>query len=200
MAGFLLAVSLLGILSRWDNPERWHQLQKQMTKADVMRLLGRPLDMEIRNGSEIWYYQEIPQREGKLVINRPENGMVRFSSSPVSARSRRPVTSVLLVHSWIEPDWSLVDSSDRETENIQPEENLSSRQLLIREQQGTLYNSEPQNQPVLSSPQLQKADRNHTEGPVPSTTFAPVAPSSLLTIILVVGALLLGFILGRVGS
>ncbi|MBN1815826.1 MAG: hypothetical protein JW828_00605 [Sedimentisphaerales bacterium] len=200
MGVILLTFSLLGVLSHWDDPDRWRQLKKQMTQDEVRHLLGRPVDIETRNGSEIWYYQQPPQRQGKVVIRRPKHGLVRFYAIVSKSRLARPTDVSLVVHSWTEPDWTSMDNAPTESNNVQNEKVLSPKQSLIREQQGTLTQIQTLPAPSPLPPRLEgtKAEQNE-ESPV-STAADSASLSSLMIVVIVVGALLLGFVLGRIGS
>ena len=93
----LLPIFSLADISQWQVQDYWGKLEPRMTEQVVMELLGKPLVKEAIDSQQIWYYQQMPEREGDRVVNRPRHGFLRF----------RKNDSACLLFDWKEPDWAI---------------------------------------------------------------------------------------------
>lgn len=103
--GFILGLLLIPAwvcaagesIEKWAVQKYWDMLEVKKTDAVVIELLGRPREIETVNNTQIWYYQQAPQRQEGAVVSRPRCGLLRFRSND----------SVCLLIDWKEPDWSV---------------------------------------------------------------------------------------------
>jgi hypothetical protein len=73
-----------------------------MTPLQVTELLGEPLDKELVEPFEVWYYHEAPQWTDGRITWRPKNGFVRFKKVPVDGQE------AFLLLDWKQPLWQKV--------------------------------------------------------------------------------------------
>jgi hypothetical protein len=83
----------------WKCQPSWQQLSKKMTALQVTGLLGEPLDKELVEPFEVWYYHQAPQRTDGRITWRPKNGFVRFKNVPVNGQE------AFLLLDWRQPLW-----------------------------------------------------------------------------------------------
>jgi outer membrane protein assembly factor BamE (lipoprotein component of BamABCDE complex) len=89
----------------WKSQKAWLQLNKKMTTLQVTGLLGEPLDKELIEPFEVWYYHESPQRTDGRITWRPKNGFVRFKNVPIDGQE------AFLLLDWKQPLWRDVPRS-----------------------------------------------------------------------------------------
>jgi hypothetical protein len=75
------------------------QLDKKMTFSQVTGLLGEPLEKEMVEPFEVWYYHQTPQWTDGRITWRPKNGFVRFKKVPVNGHE------AFLLLDWKVPLW-----------------------------------------------------------------------------------------------
>jgi hypothetical protein len=96
---FVFCCMLCQAKDLWKYPAAWQQLNKKMTTLQVTGLLGQPLDKELVDPFEVWYYHEAPQRTDGRITWRPKNGFVRFKKIPIDGQE------AFLLLDWKQPLW-----------------------------------------------------------------------------------------------
>ena len=83
----------------WKIPASWQKLQPKMTDQQVTALLGKPMDVENSDTSQVWYYQSRPVYNEDRIIERPKFGFVRFKKRITDGQE------TYILAAWKEPDW-----------------------------------------------------------------------------------------------
>ena len=78
MLGIILLLPMFSLadISQWQVQDYWTKLEPRMTEQVVIELLGDPLEKEIHDSRQVWYYQQTPRREGDKIISRPRHGLL----------------------------------------------------------------------------------------------------------------------------
>ena len=141
LACILLCAAMATAQPKWTDAEAWRlKLQPNMTARQVQLLLGEPVDREVSQIAQIWYYEKAPVREGGKVVDRPTTGIVRFRLVKVDPTTKRRLRQpVFVVGKFAEPDWSNIPTQVFETkaESIRKQNNETAleRQQAFEQQQ-----------------------------------------------------------------
>lgn len=84
-------------IEKWTVWNYWQMLTPKMTEQVVVEILGEPLEKEFIKNYQIWYYQQVPKKEGEKIISRPQSGCLRF----------RKVDSAYFLYESKSPDWTV---------------------------------------------------------------------------------------------
>lgn len=116
LAGVVVFLAALSGLAQggWTAATSWGQLQKNMVSDAVKEILGTPKETEEIGQRVIWYYQEIPVRQGGRVISRPKEGYVVFAKMTADPVTQQALEAPgLYASQWVVPDWRTITDAEK---------------------------------------------------------------------------------------